>query len=239
MTPDIDPTLKLTRFMILAGYFTPAYLVTAAVLLFYPGVLTSWAAKISFILIWIYGVPPLLCRVTLILRPIPLPLRALHTERHYNTWWLLTQYQMLFNRLGFLEELLRLLPGIYALWLITWGSKVSAFAYWSPGIYVTDRYLLNIAHGCVIGSRSMICAHLLSKSAEGYELTLAPITLEQQCICGFNTVLGPGCRIGAGEVFPAQRVLPPFTTWEQGKRIPETKATDQPNQDANAEKTCQ
>jgi hypothetical protein len=31
----------------------------------------------------------------------------------YRVWWVLTQWQILFNRLPWLEELLRLVPGLY------------------------------------------------------------------------------------------------------------------------------
>ena len=206
--------------MILAGYFTPLYLLAGITLLIAGsnGIMESWIAKIIFVLAWIYILPPLLCRATLKTRGLPIPLRTNHTSRDYGTWWLLTQYQMLFNRFAFLEELLRLIPGCYALWLNAWGSQVSPYAYWSPGAYVTDRYILHIGHGCVIGTRSILSGHFIVQNTQGYELTVAPITLEPQSFCGFNTIIGPGCRVSQGETLPAEKILPPFSTWQNGKR---------------------
>ena len=59
---------------------------------------------------------------------------------------------MVFNRLPWLEEILRLMPGLYALWLFLWGGRVSPLVYWAPGSLVIDRPLVIVERGAVIGA---------------------------------------------------------------------------------------
>ncbi len=78
-------------------------------------------------------------------------------------WWYITQWQVVFNRLPLLEELLRLVPGLYSTWLRLWGAKIGAFVYWSPGVKLFDRSFLRIGARVVIGADTKICPHIIAR----------------------------------------------------------------------------
>ncbi len=127
---------------------------------------------------------------------------------------------MPFNRLGFLEELLRLIPGAYALWLNLWGSSVSPFAFWSRSVLISERYLVRVGRGAVFGAYSGLAGHLVIRGDGGrMRLTVAPVVVDAGAILGIRAGLGPGCRLFAGEMLPANRLLPPFTGWRHGRKV--------------------
>lgn len=84
---------------------------------------------------------------------------------------------------------------------------------------MTDRYLLEIARGVVLGTRCSLGSHIVTLDERGdYLLTVAPIVLETGCIVGALAGIGPGCRVRAGESVPAGRLLPPFSEWRGGRK---------------------
>ena len=121
--------------MIAANYYTVVYLVAGAVAVTVPELTLGGRAAVG--LAWVYVLPPLVGRLILAVQGRPIG-QVRPGTRVYDTWWLLTQVQMLFNRIAVLEEALRLIQGAYSLWLNAWGSRVSLLAYWSPGTFVTD-----------------------------------------------------------------------------------------------------
>jgi hypothetical protein len=184
------------------------------------GLLAWWAQSFALALAWLYLLPPLLCRLVLALFGSPETASATPDQPVYLRWWLLTQLQMPFNRLGVLEELLRLIPGVYALWLNLWGASVSPFAFWSRSVLVSERYLVRVGRGAVFGAYSGLAGHLVTRGEDGrMRLTVAPVVVEPGAVVGIRAGLGPGCRLCAGEVLPANRLLPPFTTWRGGRKV--------------------
>ena len=176
-------------------------------------------ASVIFALGWIYLLPPILCRLVLALFGRPLTRDALPHSRAFRVWWFLTQLQMLFNRIGVLEELLRLVPGLYGSWLTLWGSKVSPFSFWARDILVSERYLLRVEAGVLIASQAGLAGHIVNLDDQGrHRLLVAPIVVERGAILGIRSGLGPGCRVGAGEMLPAGRMLPPFSCWRDGRK---------------------
>ena len=209
-------------FIIAANYLTPLYLIAGILFLFYWNISTVEVIALS--LVWVYLLPPIIGRVLLAILGRPDTTCARLGDKQYNVWWLLTQIQMLYNRITLLEEILRLLPGIYPLWLRLWGSKVSLFFFCSPGVVFPDRYMLNIGKGVVIGSRSMISGHLASKSEDGqYQLIVSPVTLEENVLLGADVSLAPGCHIHKNEVIRISKYLPPYTVWKNGMREKDMK----------------
>jgi hypothetical protein len=209
-------TNDVTLFMVAANFYTVAYVAVGVIVVntLSRGLLTGLALAFA----WIYLVPPLICRAVLLAFGRPSG-PATPRSRSYRVWWLLLQLQIVFNRVPQLEELLRMVPGVYGFWLNLWGSKVSLMAYWSPGVLVTDRYLLRVGRGAVLGAGCMVGGHLVSRDAAGeYTLTVSEVTVEEGAIVGAHALIAPGCHIGAREVVPAGRSLGPFTRWKQGKR---------------------
>ncbi len=202
--------------IIALNYFPVAYLGALVALL---GCLTISIGQATVLLIfWIYLLPPMVCRLVLGICGEPANHATIHSAAFRN-WWLLTQLQMLFNRFPALEELLRLFPAVYSLWLGLWGSRVSPFVLWSPEVRVTDRYLLKIEAEAVIGWGAVLAPHLVALNAEGEaELILGKIEIGKGAIIGGKTVIGPGAHVHPGESLPATRKLGPFNTLLKGKR---------------------
>lgn len=189
------------------------------------GALVVWAvdgalARVGAALAWLYVLPPLAGRMATGMLGAPAGEGLGQDARAYKVWWFLTQCQLLFNRFGVLEELLRLVPGLYALWLNAWGARVSAKVYWGPGAAVVDRPSVRIGPGVVIGTRAVLSGHLAVKDARGaFRVTLAPVEIAEGALIGAYAGIGPGCRIAAGEEVPAAAFLRPFTQWTGGRRV--------------------
>lgn len=145
---------------------------------------------------------------------------ATQNHRAYKVWWLLTQLQMPFNRIGLLEELLRLVPGLYSAWLNLWGARVSLFTFWARDVLISERYLLSIEPNVVVASQTGIAGHLVDRDKDGQLiLVVAPVVIERGAMLGIRSGLGPGCRLFSGEVLPVGRILPAFTGWQDGRKI--------------------
>jgi len=177
-------------------------------------------ARIGAALAWIYILPPLAGRVVMALFGAPQGEGLGQEARAYKVWWFLTQMQVLFNRFAVLEELLRMVPGLYALWLNGWGAQVSPVVYWGPGSVVVDRQAARIGPGAVIGVRAVLSGHLAVKDSNGaFRVTLAPVEIGEGALIGAYAGIGPGCRVAAGEEVPAAAFLRPFTHWTGGRRV--------------------
>lgn len=204
-------------YSLVLNYLPLAYIVA--------GVAATWsvsgaAARWGMALAWLYLVPPLVCRVTLMLFGRPNARGVRQNAREYRVWWFLTQLQVVLNRLPWLDELLRLVPGLYATWLNLWGARVSLFAYWGPGSRILDRYLVHVERGAVIGSWVAISGHLSTIAEDGgYVLDIAPVTVGEGAIVGAMVGLAPGCRVAPYELVPAGRLLQPFTLWARGHKV--------------------
>lgn len=210
---------RLTFSLVAANYVPLALLAAGgAVVAAVPSL--GLGARFFLALAWLYLLPPVLGRLLLVIRGRPSG-RFGPDAPAYRTWWLLTQLQMIYGRIPLLEETLRLVPGAYAAWLALWGARVSPLVLWAPGVLVTDRYLLEIARGVVLGTRCSLGGHVVTLDDRGgYVLTVAPIVLEPGCLIGALAGIGPGCRVHAGESLPAGRLLPPFSEWKDGRKRP-------------------
>jgi len=203
--------------IVLVNYYTALYVIAGVTILML-GNFNAYSTLL-FLLIWIYLLPPILCRILILLYGRPLGTVSSNSPT-FIYWWFLTQLQMLFMRLTFLEELLRIFPGVYNLWLNLWGGKVSLFAYWSPGVTVTDRYLINIGRGVVLGGGCRIGAHIVvHRSDDTQLLTLAGVIVDEHSVIGIHAAIGPGCHVHAQETVPAGKILKPFYRWKDGKII--------------------
>lgn len=208
---------ELSRFTIAVNYLPLAFILAGVLIaMAIPG--TGW--RVAFALAWLYLVPPLLTRAVLAIYGRPYGQGLDQHARAYKVWWFLSQFQVIFSRLPWLEELLRFVPGAYATWLNLWGSRVSPFAYWGPGARVIDRYLVVVERGAVMGVGSAITGHIGIVRADGtYSVDVAPATVAAGAILGANSGIGPGCNVGPYELLPAGRLLPPFSVWRGGRKI--------------------
>lgn len=200
---------------VIINYYSAVYVLSGITLafLFSP----SFSCVTIFVFIYVYLVPPVLCRLLISL--FGRPVGTVNSDsKVFIYWWFLTQLQIIFVRLPFLEELLRIFPGLYSFWLNIWGGRISLLTYWSPGVILTDRYHLNIERGVIIGGGCRIGAHIITITDNNLQrLTLAPVTIEHNSVIGFNAAIGPGCHVYPGETLPAAKILKPFYAWQHGK----------------------
>ena len=203
--------------MIAMGLYTPLHAAFVALMLVAPWLLgaSRWTPLVA--LAALYLVPPLLARMlgdgalteSTVAFGSPAFLR----------WWALGQLQMIFNRLPWLEELLRLVPGLYSAWLRLWGAQVGAMVFWSPGVSVVDRPLVQIGDRAVIGLGARLSSHTMRRDEQDrLTLVLAPIVVGREAHVGGLSTLAPGSRIADREIAPATLALHPFQEWSGGRR---------------------
>jgi hypothetical protein len=182
--------------------------------------LVAWQAQslrsvLAWSAAWLYLVPPVVSRATLLLFGWPEGRGLTQDTRAYKVWWFTHQWQVVFNRLPWLEELLRLVPGLYALWIRLWGGQVSPWAYWGPGSLVVDRYLVVVEPGAVIGMGAGLTGHIGHLSADGIFLVdVAAPRVGRGAMMGARSGLGPGAELAPQQVLPAGRMMPPFVRWD-------------------------
>jgi hypothetical protein len=172
----------------------------------------------AFFLLWFFALPAVLGRI-LFAGGLPAGQHAV-PSRTFFRWWALWQLQMVFNRMPWIEEGLRLVPGLYSLWLRAWGARIGKRTLWSPGVRVFDRPLLTIGDEVVVGIDVHFASHFSGPDPEGVvTLTLGPIEVAAGTLVGGGALLGPGVVLGAGQATEALFLGTPFAVWKNGERI--------------------
>jgi len=178
----------------------------------------GWPVRLGASLVALYLLPPSLARVIRGIRPLPegrIPVRS----GDFLEWWALLQLQVVFCRLTFLEELLRMVPSLYSAWLRLWGAKIGRLTYWAAGTLILDRSFLEVGDDVIFGAGVRINAHVLEKRDDGeLELLLGTIKIGDRASVGGYSLITSGCEIAAGEATHAFLIMPPFSRWEHGKR---------------------
>jgi hypothetical protein len=216
----------LTPFTLALNYLPFAQLLLGGVLVWTIAGSPATAALLSFA--WLFLVPPAMCRLAFALYGKPSGESLRQDSRAYKVWWFTHQWQALFNRLSWIEEVLRLVPGVYSLWLNLWGGNVSTMVYWSPGCIVIDRPLVIVEPFAVIGGHSGIAGHLGRIADDGlYVVDIAAPRVGCGAIMGAGSALGPGSVLEAGRMLPAGRILAPFARWDRIVR--QRPPTDRPD----------
>lgn len=167
----------------------------------------SWPA-LALSLFTLYLLPIFLWRLHALFSPLKTGDSDIF-NKSYSPWWTCHQLQMLYIAYPFIETTLRLLPGLYSLWLRMWGSHIGKNVHWTPGVQVYDRNLLSIGDNCIIGERATFVAHIISpKNGKGI-LTIDYNRVEKNAFVGAGTVISSGCLIKEGallktgtELFP-------------------------------------
>ncbi len=123
--------------------------------LFLPG---SWMLRVLAAVAALYVAPALMARIVLKAASITEGKITLGSKSFF-AWWAVLQLQNLFNRLPALDELLRLVPGLYSQWLRLWGARVGRLTYWAPGTLVLDRsFFTSVMMSCLAPA----CASMLT-----------------------------------------------------------------------------
>lgn len=179
----------------------------------------DYRLQLSLALVALFVLPPLLSRIVLTALPFSRT-RIDITSVHFFVWWAIFNLQGVFNRVTFLEEILRIVPGVYSAWLRLWGSRIGRFTYWTPGIRILDRSFLSVGDDVHFGVDVRLNPHVIHRCQGGkLELILDTITLRDRAFVGGYSLLTAGCEIGEGENARAHTVLPPFSIFKNGARI--------------------
>ena len=167
---------------------------------------------------WIYLLPPVFCRIVALLLPIrreTIPI----SSRDFFAWWISLNLQVLFSRFPALEEALRLVPGLYSLWLRLWGSKIGRLTYWAAGTQIFDRQLLRVGNHVTFGAGVRLVPHVILPDPTRHNvLLLAPIHIGDHVNVGGHSLLAAGTHIAPGESTRAFLILPPLGRLENGHR---------------------
>jgi len=216
MNSDNTATIKRipTRNVVI-NYFSLLFIVAGILVSLYFSDKTI--AAVLIFTTWLYLIPPLLARMTITLFGRPNGTVRNNSRKHF-IWSLLFQYQ-LFNRFPMLEEILKLIPGIYAIWLNIWGANVSMFVFWSSGVTILDRYNMHIEKGTILGTECLLSGHFLTFDEGGNDTVIIDkIYIKSGALIGTRAMVAPGCIIHEDEILPATRLLMPFTEIKQGKK---------------------
>jgi hypothetical protein len=179
----------------------------------------SWPVRAAALLTGLYLLPPLATRVTLAMLGIregSIPFGS----RDFFVWWFSMQWQVVFCRFPALEEVLRMVPGLYSAWLRLWGARIGRLTYWAPGTLILDRSFLSIGDDVVFGAGVRLNAHVIVREESGESnLLLATIRIGERALIGGYSLLTAGTVITPGETTRAFLISPPFSTWRGGKRV--------------------
>ena len=211
-----DYPARIRIWMLLLNFFPLAHLSALVAIAF--SNLPVWA-RIGAVLATLLVLPPLLARLVHALAPLPAS-RISVESGGFLSWWATAQFQIIFNRLPMIEELLRMIPGVYSNWLRLWGSRIGRLTYWSPGMVVLDREYLDLGDDVVFGAGVRLNGHVILRNRQGrLELAVAPIKIGSGAAIGGYSLLTAGTEIAAGESTNALLLSPPFARWRDGKRV--------------------
>jgi hypothetical protein len=212
-TERIVERRELTAYTLTLNYLPLAQLLAGAAVVATQS--TSVGAAILWSLAWLYLLPPLACHLTLLVFGVPYGRALSQHDRAYKVWWFTYQWQVVFNRLPWLDEILRLVPGLYALWLFLWGARVSPLVFWAPGALVIDRPLLMVESGAVIGAGAGLVGHVGLLAPDGsYRVDIAAPRIGRGAMMGARSGLSAGSELAPGQMLPAGRMIKPFTRWD-------------------------
>lgn len=167
----------------------------------------------------LYVLPPFAFRIHQRWFPIRLGATRLLGER-YIAWWGAHQFQLIYIAIPQLEAMLRLVPGLYSTWLRCWGAQIGKSVYWTPLVEISDRSLLVIGDGVVVGHRAGIYGHIIRPSRDNLMLYCKPVVIGAGAFIGAASVLGPGAKIHENAFIEAAARVHP------NEEVRERKKTD-------------
>ncbi len=200
--------------MLLLNLLPPLHAAGTVACLFLP---LAWPWKIAAAFTFLYILPLIparLLRESLRKSSSEIPLGS----ADFLKWWACFQCQVLFLRFPATEEIIRLIPGCYSLWLRLWGSRIGSLTYWAPRTTILDRGFLNIGDNVVFGAGVKLNPHVIEKG----NLLLAPVMIGDRASIGGYSLLTAGTVISPNDTVRAFLISPPFSKWKDNKRIRQT-----------------
>ncbi|OUL28136.1 acyl transferase [Nostoc sp. T09] len=153
--------------------------------------------SILAVLLSIYGLPVIVYRWHQWVYPVPEGISYLR-GKEYSPWWGSHQIQVIYITIPVFEAVLRLIPGAFSFWLRLWGAKVGRDVYWTPGLEIADRGLLEIGDRVVMGHRVTISSHIIKPRKQNLMLYAKKVKIGNDVFVGAGSFLAPGVVIGDG-----------------------------------------
>ena len=176
---------------------------------------TTWPIlllRFGLFLFVLYGLPLLTYRIHNHFHKIPEGISYLRGEK-YSPWWGAHQIQSIYIALPALETVLRILPGVFSVWLRLWGAQVGKQVYWGSIGEISDRGLLRVGDRALIGHRVGLYAHIIKPKRDNLLLYVKAIEIGEGAFVGSGSSLGagvvltPGAYLESGsEVHPNKKV---------------------------------
>ena len=180
---------------------------------------SSLPTRILASLLLLYVAPPLAARLLRAVAPVREGRIPIGNPQFFS-WWALFNLQAIFCRFPALEEMLRMVPGLYSVWLRLWGSRIGRFTYWAPGTRILDRSFLRIGDDVMLGASVRINPHVIAKNdRDELELILATVIIGDRAVVGGYSLLTAGTELAADECTRAFLISPPFERWKNGVRL--------------------
>ena len=164
--------------------------------------------SILAILFSLYGLPVLVYQLHQLIYPLQEGISYLQ-GKEYSPWWGSHQIQVIYIAIPALEAVLRLIPGLFSFWLRLWGAKVGQNVYWTPGLEIADRGLLEIGDRVVIGHRVGIYSHVIKPRKQDLMLYVKKVKIGNNVFVGAGSHLAPGVVIEDGVYLPVSTNLYP------------------------------
>lgn len=124
-------------------------------------------------------------------------------EKKFSPWLFSLRMQQIYIVFPIFERLLFFLPGIFAIWLRMWGSRVGSNVFFVPNVVIHDRGFLDLGNNIIFGDRAYLSSHFLEVKNGRFFLYLKKIKVESNVFIGAMAYLGPGTRISSNTKVPA------------------------------------
>jgi acetyltransferase-like isoleucine patch superfamily enzyme len=178
------------------------------------------ASLCSFILLIfiIYVIPPLKWRVVAKMFP---PKKGVSyvgkNATKENSWIISYHLQQVYNAIPMIENTLKIIPGLYSLWLRLWGARIGKKVNWTAQSINVDRPFIHIGDRTLIGNQSYLSAHAIKKKDDRYILYLQDVIIENDVVIAVQVLIGPGVHIHNKAFVSARAGVRPGTKISEGE----------------------
>lgn len=141
-------------------------------------------------------------------------------ERGYSPWLGAHKLQLIYLHFPVLERVLRLVPGLYSLWLRAWGSRIGRAVYWTPRVDITDRTNLIVGDHVFFGDKVHLVGHAVKPRDGRFRLFYRPIAIGSGSFIGAYSRIAPGVTVRSGSAVPVGTDLYPGATFDPAAGTP-------------------
>ena len=175
--------------------FYPAIIILLTLIEFFNMIYTQSFFHFLMIIFILYFLPLLTFKIHNIFFPL-IEENTIFPTGKYPAWWGSLYIQRIYLSIPVLENILRMIPGVYSFWLRLWGSKVGKNIFYATQMEISDRSLLEIGDFVIFGNQSGYYSHVLSPSKDGRMfLMIKKIKIGNNVFIGAWSIIGPGVSI--------------------------------------------